>query len=194
MHWMRHRMVVASVLASASAHAQYTDGMIKIGVLTDMSSLYADQVGPGDVVATKLAVADFVAGNSGIKVEIIAADHQNKPDLGFSIASSWFDVEKVDVIVGGGSSGVALAASEVARQKNKVLLVSDGATSDLTGPKCNANTVHWVYDTCGILPTAPARPWSKVAVTLGSSSPPITRSVTRSNARRRKWLRPTEVK
>ena len=147
MHWMRHRMVVASVLASASAHAQYTDGMIKIGVLTDMSSLYADQVGPGDVVATKLAVADFVAGNSGIKVEIIAADHQNKPDLGFSIASSWFDVEKVDVIVGGGSSGVALAASEVARQKNKVLLVSDGATSDLTGPKCNANTVHWVYDT-----------------------------------------------
>ena len=79
MHWMRHRMVVASVLASASAHAQYTDGMIKIGVLTDMSSLYADQVGPGDVVATKLAVADFVAGNSGIRSRLLPPTIKTSP-------------------------------------------------------------------------------------------------------------------
>ena len=138
---------MAVALASGPAYAQYTDGVVKIGVLTDMSSLYADNTGPGSVAAAKLAVADFGAEAKGIKVEIISADHQNKPDLGSSIANSWFDKDKVDVIVDTPNSGVALAVSEIARQKNKVFLASGPATSDLTGPKCNANTIHWTYDT-----------------------------------------------
>jgi branched-chain amino acid transport system substrate-binding protein len=112
-----------------------------------MSSLYADNGGPGSVAAAKLAVADFGTEAKGIKAEIISADHQNKPDLGSSIASAWFDEDKVDAIVDTPNSGVALAVSEVARRKNKVLLVTSAATSDLTGPKCNANTIHWAYDT-----------------------------------------------
>jgi branched-chain amino acid transport system substrate-binding protein len=121
--------------------------MIKIGVLTDMSSLYADITGPGSVAAAKLAVEDFGAAAKGIKVEIVGGDHQNKPDVGSNIASTWFDVDKVDVIVDVPNSGVALAVSEVARQKNKLFLATGPATSDLTGPKCNANTIHWIYDT-----------------------------------------------
>ena len=140
-------ILMAVALTSSPAYAQYTDGVVKIGILTDMSSLYADNGGPGSVSAAKLAVADFGAEAKGIKAEIISADHQNKPDLASSIASAWFDEDKVDVIVDTPNSGVALAVSEVARRKNKVLLVSSAATSDLTGPKCNGNTIHWAYDT-----------------------------------------------
>jgi branched-chain amino acid transport system substrate-binding protein len=147
MKTVRNLIVMGAALASGSASAQYTDGVIKIGILTDMSSLYADYNGPGSIVAAKLAVEDFNSAAKGMKIEFVAADHQNKPDIGSSIASSWFDVDKVDVIVAGGSSGVALAVSEVARQKNKVFLASNAATSDLTGPKCSPNTIHWAYDT-----------------------------------------------
>src|SRR5215469_11407478 len=140
-------ILMAVALTSSPAYAQYTDGVVKIGILTDMSSLYADNGGPGSVSAAKLAVADFGTEAKGIKAEIISADHQNKPDLASSIASAWFEEDKVDVIVDTPNSGVALAVSEVARRKNKVLLVSSAATSDLTGPKCNANTIHWAYDT-----------------------------------------------
>jgi branched-chain amino acid transport system substrate-binding protein len=143
----RSLILLAAALASSAAQAQYTDGIIKIGVLSDFSSIYADTSGAGSVTAARLAVEDFGTAAKGMKVEIVFGDHQNKPDLGSSIAGSWFDVERVDVIVAGGSSGVALAVSEVSRQRNKVLLVSDGATSDLTGSKCNANTIHWTYDT-----------------------------------------------
>jgi len=139
--------LVAAALLSSSANAQYSDGVVKIGVLTDMSSIYSDIVGPGAVVAAKLAIQDSGVVGKGIKVEIIFADHQNKADIGSSFANSWFDVDKVDVIVEGGSSAVALAVSEAARQKNRVMLASGAATSDLTGSKCNANTIHWVYDT-----------------------------------------------
>ena len=138
---------LAVLLASGTAFAQYTDGVVKIGVLTDMASLYADNTGPGSVAAAKLAVADFGAAAKGMKVEIISADHQNKPDIGSSIANSWFDVDKVDVIVDVPNSAVALAVSEVAKQKNKLFIASGPATSDLTGSKCNANTIHWTYDT-----------------------------------------------
>ena len=147
MKTIRGLILMAGALASSPAYAQYTDGLVKIGILTDMSSLYADNGGPGSVAAAKLAVADFGAEAKGIKAEIISADHQNKPDLASSIASAWFEEDKVDVIVDTPNSGVALAVSEVARRKNKVLLVSSAATSDLTGPKCNANTIHWAYDT-----------------------------------------------
>jgi branched-chain amino acid transport system substrate-binding protein len=140
-------VAAAAVLMSSEACAQITDGVVKIGILTDMSSLYADDTGPGSVAAAKLAVEDFGAAAKGMKVEIVAADHQNKADIGSSIANAWFDVDKVDLIVDVPNSGVALAVSEIAKQKNKLFLASGPATSDLTGPKCNANTVHWTYDT-----------------------------------------------
>ncbi|MCC6779715.1 MAG: ABC transporter substrate-binding protein [Hyphomicrobiales bacterium] len=135
---------LAALLACGVAHAQTS---VKIGVLSDMSSLYSDLGGAGSVAAAKLAAADFNATNKDVKIEIISADHQNKPDVGSSIANRWFDVENVDMIVDTPNSGVALAVSEVARQKNKLFIVSGAAASDLTGPKCNANTVHWTYDT-----------------------------------------------
>jgi branched-chain amino acid transport system substrate-binding protein len=147
MNTVRNVIAIAALLASGSAFAQYSDGVVKIGVLSDMSSLYADIGGAGSVAAAKLAVADFGAAAKGIKVEIVSGDHQNKPDVGANIAATWFDVDKVDVIVDVPNSGVALAVSEVARQKNKLFLVSGAAASDLTGPKCNANTIHWTYDT-----------------------------------------------
>ncbi len=140
-------IIMAAALASSTAYAQFTDGIIKIGVLSDMSSLYSDVGGAGSVAAAKLAVEDYGAAAKGLKIEIVSGDHQNKPDIGSSLASSWFDVDKVDVIVDVPNSGVALAVSEVARLKNKVFLVSGAATSDLTGAKCNANTIHWTYDT-----------------------------------------------
>ncbi len=147
MQAIRNMIAMAALLASSSAFAQYTDGVIKIGVLSDMSSLYSDIGGPGSVVAAKLAVADFNPGAKGMKVEIISGDHQNKPDVGAGLAGSWYDVDKVDMIIDVPNSGVALAVSEVARLKNKVFIVSGAAASDLTGPKCNANTIHWTYDT-----------------------------------------------
>jgi branched-chain amino acid transport system substrate-binding protein len=138
---------LALALACGSAHAQISDGVIKIGVLNDMSGLYADITGRGSVFAAQQAVEDFGAAAKGLKVEIIGADHQNKPDIGSNIARTWYDVEKVDVIVDVPTSSVALAINEVTREKNKVFLVSGAAASDLTGAKCSPNTIHWTYDT-----------------------------------------------
>jgi branched-chain amino acid transport system substrate-binding protein len=135
---------LAVVMAAGSAYAQTT---VKIGVMSDMSSLYADIGGPGSVAAAKLAVADFNANNKDIKVEIVSGDHQNKADVGSSIANQWIDVEKVDMIVDVPNSGVALALNEIIRNKNKVFVNSGAASSDLTGAKCSPNTVHWTYDT-----------------------------------------------
>ncbi|HVY00826.1 MAG TPA: ABC transporter substrate-binding protein [Pseudorhodoplanes sp.] len=120
---------------------------VKIGVLTDMSSLYADDTGPGSVVAAKLAADEFMKGHPNVKVEVISADHQNKADVGTNIANQWIDVEHVDMIADVPNSGVALAINEVTRAKNKVFVASGPASSDLTGPKCSPNTVHWTYDT-----------------------------------------------
>jgi len=135
----------AAVLACGAANAQQVN--VKIGVLSDMSSLYADIGGPGSVAAAKMAIADFTKDNPNVKVEMIAGDHQNKPDIGSQIANQWYDVDKVDMIIDVPNSGVALAVSQVANQKNKVFIVSGAAASDLTGPKCNANTINWTYDT-----------------------------------------------
>ncbi|MGB9368879.1 MAG: ABC transporter substrate-binding protein [Xanthobacteraceae bacterium] len=136
--------VLAATLMCGAAHAQTT---VKIGVLSDMSSLYADIGGPGSVAAAKLAVADFNATNKDVKVEIVSGDHQNKPDVGSSIANQWIDVDKVDAIFDVPNSGVALALNEIIRNKNKVFINSGAASSDLTGAKCSPNTVHWTYDT-----------------------------------------------
>jgi branched-chain amino acid transport system substrate-binding protein len=145
------RLISLAALAIAfgcgSAQAQYTDGTIKIGVMNDMSGLYADLTGPGSVVAARMAVEDFGAAAKGLKVEIVGADHQNKPDVGSNIVRTWIDVDKVDVIVDVPTSSVALAVSEIVKDKNKVFLVSGAAASDLTGPKCTPNTIHWTYDT-----------------------------------------------
>jgi branched-chain amino acid transport system substrate-binding protein len=143
---------IAALFASAiffapmtSAHAEM-DGKIRIGVLNDMSSVYADFQGPGSVEAAKLAAEDF-ARKSKLKVEILAADHQNKPDTGAAIARRWFDVDGVDMIIDIPNSAVALAVADIAREKNKVMIGSGAGTALLTGERCSPNTVHWTYDT-----------------------------------------------
>src|SRR5690348_1188559 len=135
----------AAVLACGAASAQQVN--VKIGVLSDMSSLYADIGGPGSVAAAKMAIADFTKDHPDVKIEMISGDHQNKPDIGTQIANQWYDVDKVDLIIDVPNSGVALAVSQVAANKNKVFIVSGAAASDITGPKCNADTIHWTYDT-----------------------------------------------
>ncbi|HUQ26361.1 MAG TPA: ABC transporter substrate-binding protein [Burkholderiales bacterium] len=138
---------VALALGATGAQAQLSDGVIKIGVLTDMSSLYADLSGPGSVAAARFAVEDFGAAKKGMKVEIVFADHQNKPDVGSSIARQWYDVDKVDAIFDVPNSGVALAVNQITREKGKAFINSGAASSDLTGKACSPNTVHWTYDT-----------------------------------------------
>jgi branched-chain amino acid transport system substrate-binding protein len=140
-------IAAAVALAMGTAHAQISDGVIKIGVLNDQSGLYADLAGQGSVVAARMAVEDFGAAKKGMKVEIISADHQNKPEVGSSIARQWYDVDKVDVIVDVPTSSVALAVNQVTREKSKAFLVSGAAASDLTGKACSPNTIHWTYDT-----------------------------------------------
>src|SRR5688500_13953282 len=148
MRVIRALTVLATLLAGvAVAHAQVSDGVIKIGVLNDQSSLYADLTGQGSVVAARMAVEDFGADKKGMKVEIIFADHQNKPDVGSQVARQWYDADKVDVIVDVPNSGVALAVNQITRDKGKAFLVSGAASSDLTGKACSPNTIHWTYDT-----------------------------------------------
>src|SRR2546430_2585591 len=132
-------------VAASLAQAQISDGVVKIGVLSDMSSLYSDIGGGGSVVAARMAIADFPT--KGIKVELLSADHLNKPDVGSSIARQWYDVDKVDVIVDVPTSSVALAINQITREKGKAFLVSGAASSDLTGKACSPNTIHWTYDT-----------------------------------------------
>ena len=140
-------LAAAATLAAGAANAQMTGNVIKIGVLTDMSSLYADIGGPGSVTAARMAVEDSKIESRGIKVEVVGGDHQNKPDVGSQIARQWYGSDGVDVIVDVPNSGVALAVNQVTREKNKVFLDSGAATSDLTGKQCSPNTVHWTYDT-----------------------------------------------
>jgi branched-chain amino acid transport system substrate-binding protein len=151
---MRRSVVIAgfaaaALLLSAGAEAQ-VDKDIKIGVLGDESSLYADIGGPGAVVAAKMAVADFGGTLDGRKIEVVGGDHQNKPDLGAAIARQWFDRDGVDMITDLSTSSVALAVQEVARAKNKVILITTAASSDLTGKACAPTSVHWTYNTVAL--------------------------------------------
>jgi branched-chain amino acid transport system substrate-binding protein len=136
---------LAASLMAGSALAQ--DVSVKLGVLNDRSGIYADVAGEGSVVAAQMAVDDFGAADKGITVEIVSADHQNKPDVGSTIARQWYDQENVDVILDVPTSSVALAINDITRESNKVFLNSGAATSDLTGSACSPNTVHWTYDT-----------------------------------------------
>jgi branched-chain amino acid transport system substrate-binding protein len=129
----------------SSAFAQ--DKTVTIGVLNDMSSLYADIGGPGSLAAVKMAVEDSGLLAKGWKIEVVSGDHQNKPDVGVNIARQWIDTQKVDMITDTPNSGVALAVSNVAKEKNVVLLNNGGASADLTGKACNANTISYTYDT-----------------------------------------------
>ncbi|HWK15277.1 MAG TPA: ABC transporter substrate-binding protein [Rhizobiaceae bacterium] len=136
----------AAALMSGSALAQDKIN-VKLGVLNDRSGTYADLSGEGSVVAARMAVEDFKAADKGINVEVISADHQNKPDIGSSIARQWYDQDGVDVILDVPTSSVALAVSEITKEKNKIFMNSGAGASDLTGKACSPNTVHWTYDT-----------------------------------------------
>ena len=140
-------LAVAAAVSVGTAHAQVSDNVVKIGVLSDMSSLYTDLAGAGSVVAARMAVEDSGIEKRGYKVEIVSADHQNKPDVGSAVARQWYDVDKVDVIVDTPNSGVALAVNQITKDKGKAFLVSGAASSDLTGKACSPNTIHWTYDT-----------------------------------------------
>ncbi|WDR02841.1 ABC transporter substrate-binding protein [Devosia algicola] len=135
---------LAAILMAGSAMAQTS---VKIGVLNDRSGIYADLSGEGSVIAAKMAVEDFDAAAKGINVEIVSADHQNKPDIASNIARQWYDQDGVDAIFDVPTSSAALAVAEISRDKNKIFMDSGAGSADLTGKACSPNTVHWTYDT-----------------------------------------------
>ena len=147
MRLTRRGLLAATAASVAPISARAQRPSLKIGVLTDLAGVYQDIVGPLAVECTRLALADFGVSGKGFDVEVVTADHQNKPDIGASLARQWYDRDGVDIIMEGGSSAVALAVSAVAKDKNKPYINSGGATSDLTGTMCNAQTLHWTYDT-----------------------------------------------
>src|SRR5882757_3942015 len=140
-------VLTTSLVLAGGAFAQTLDKVVKVGSLGDQSGLYADIGGPGSSVAAQMAIEDSGLLAKGWKIELISADHQNKPDVGSNIGKQWIDVEKVDVFVDLASSGVGLAIANLAKEKNVVNLNSGSASSDLTGAQCSPNTIHWVYDT-----------------------------------------------
>lgn len=145
---MKFRTTLLTALAATFlAGTAYAQTSVKIGVLNDRSGIYADLSGEGSVIAARMAVEDFDADAKNIAVEIISADHQNKPDVASTIARQWYDQDGVDIIVDVPTSSAALAVSDITREKNKVFISSGAATSDLTGKSCSPNTIHWTYDT-----------------------------------------------
>jgi len=140
-------MMTASLALAGTASAQTMDKVVKVGALGDQSGLYADIGGPGSVVAAQMAVEDSGLLAKGWKIDVISADHQNKPDVAVNIGKQWIDVDKVDVFVDLAASNVGLAIANLSREKNVVNLNSGSGSSDLTGSQCSPNTVHWAYDT-----------------------------------------------
>jgi branched-chain amino acid transport system substrate-binding protein len=138
---------VAVAIAQEASRTQISDDIVKIGVLTDMNSLYSDATGKGSLTAAQMAAGDFGGRVRGRLIEVIGADHQNRPDIGSSIARAWYDTSKVDAIVDVPTSSVALAVQQITREKNRVLLMSGAGASDLTGPACSPNGIQWTYDT-----------------------------------------------
>ncbi len=139
-------LAAVAIVATFGA-ARADDKVVKIGVLNDLSGLYADAGGPGSLLAAQMAVEDSGLTGKGWMIDVLSGDHQNKPDVGAGIAKKWFDEDKVDVIADVPNSGVALAVNGVVKEKNGVYLNSGAASSDLTGKACTPNTVHWTYDT-----------------------------------------------
>ena len=147
------RAAVAGLLAAVAFAACAPRGAaaqtapVKIGVLTDMSSLYADIGGQGSVAAAQMAIDDFGGKALGQPIELVSADHHNKPDIGAGIARRWYDEEGVDVITDVPTSSVALAVEDVSRDKHKLVLFTGAGSSDITGKNCSPYAAHWVYDT-----------------------------------------------
>lgn len=145
---MNRRSLLATAAAAplVAAPARAQSATVKFGVLTDMSGPYRDLAGPGSIAATNMAIDEY-ASSKGIKAEVVFSDHQNKADIAVATARQWIDRDNVDVILDVSNSAVALATAGVVREKNKVLIATGAASSDITGTACNANTIHWVYDT-----------------------------------------------
>jgi branched-chain amino acid transport system substrate-binding protein len=145
--------IAALALATgAAAQQKISDDVVKVGVLTDMSGTYSDFTGTGAVLAAQMAVEDYSKDGTllGKRIELVSADHQNKADIGAERARAWFDRDRVDTIVELVTTNVALAVMDVAAQKNRLALVSGAASLPITNERCNANTVHWVYDSYGL--------------------------------------------
>ncbi len=140
----------AALASMAGAPAMAQDIAVKLGVLNDRSGVYADLSGEGSVVAARMAVEDFGAAEKGMNVEIISADHQNKPDVGSNIARQWFDVDNVNAILDVPTSSVALAVSDITAEKNGVMINSGAGSTSLTREQCHPTTVHWTYDTAAL--------------------------------------------
>jgi branched-chain amino acid transport system substrate-binding protein len=139
--------VSALAVLGGAAQAEISGNAVKIGVMNDQSGLYADLAGQGSVEAARMAVEDFGGSVAGAAIEVLSADHQNKPDVGSNIVRQWIDVDDVDVIVDVPTSSVALAVNEIVKEKDRVFLVSGAASTQLTGEACSPNTIHWTYDT-----------------------------------------------
>jgi branched-chain amino acid transport system substrate-binding protein len=135
--------LTVATLLTAPAFAQLP---IRIGVLNDLAGVYADYQGIGSVIAAQMAAEDF-GEIPGAKVEILSADHQNKPDVGLTIARQWFDTQNVSMVIDVPNSAIALAVNDLAHEKNRIFIGTGAAADALTGVKCTANTIHWVYDT-----------------------------------------------
>ena len=150
MRWLKTAMAVfgtAMLLAPAISSAQ--DGVVKVGVLDDMSGPYSDNTGPGDLLAVRMAVADFGGSVLAKPIEVVSADMQNKVDVGVGIARRWYEQEQVDLIIGIPHSAIALGVVKLAEQSNRLVMPTAAATAELTGKSCSAHSVHWVYDTYG---------------------------------------------
>jgi branched-chain amino acid transport system substrate-binding protein len=143
---LRGALLSAVLLAGLAAPAA-AQIKVKVAVLNDMSGVYSDTGGRGSVVAAQMAAEDFAKTNKDVQVEVVFADHQNKPDVGASIARQWYDRDGVDAILDVPTSSVALAVSQVTREKNKIFINSGAGTAELTGKACSPNTIHWTYDT-----------------------------------------------
>ena len=142
---------VGLTVLAAAAQAEVSDGVVRIGVLTDLSGLYSDVAGQGTVVATKMAIDDFLAKEKpAFKVEMVSADHQNKGDIAANKAREWFEKDKVDVATELVTTSVALAVQKIAKEKNRIALVSGAASTLVTNESCNDVTVHWTYDTYAV--------------------------------------------
>ncbi len=157
-------LAVALAMGSANAADAISDGVVKIGVLNDQSGIYVDMAGPGSVIAAQMAVEDFGGKVLGKPIEIVAGDHQNKPDIGTAIVNKWLDQDKVDAVVDIPTSSVLLAVQEIGRQKNKIIIASTGGSSDFTGKFCSPVGFHWTYDTYALAvgtgaPLAKDGPW-----------------------------------
>jgi branched-chain amino acid transport system substrate-binding protein len=193
---MLRRTFVALSLLAGLAPAALAQGQkpVRIGVLNDLSGVYADYQGEGSIIAARMAVEDFGGKVAGRPVEVVFADHQNKTDVGASIARRWFDVDGVDMIVDVPNSAIALAINGLAREKNKVLIGSGAGTSELTGKSCSPNTVHWTYDTYSLGRSLGKALHGARAPRSGSSSPRTTPSARTSRRTQQTPCSPTAAR